>query len=422
MNFLNALRRSSLPWAGPVLLGIALFYAFTWRIRATGFGGDTVFVMARALGPIPGALAGVAAWEAGRLRAGHVWRLTPSLGRYRVAFDALRLVLFLAVLLDAVVLVAASVRVSALPRFEDLPQVASLLAVQCGAVIVGFGAGCLLPRALAAPVVLVVLSLWTMIPATLEATPWLRHLNGLPSDAATVTDSIAPQALLAPALLAAGAVAGVLLASVPWRSRLLRGAAAVCCVVAGAVPAQAMVADAGYRMPTVPRDGAQVCEEGAPRICVPKEFADALPRLRKAAETALPRLAAVGLRKPDTLAYVSLDAPVTSGTWRLHLEKPVTEARALSAVATAPVPVWRYGACPKLRDDVATPSPGPVTAWLRLAAGTDERGVKGDYDAATVRRVAEVRRKPPAAQKAWADRQIRALRSCDPKVHAEALR
>ncbi|UNO41554.1 hypothetical protein [Streptomyces sp. MST-110588] len=286
MSFLKALRRSSLPWAGPVLMGIALFYAFTWRTRATGFGADTVFVTARALGPVPGVLAGIAAWEAGRLRAGQVWSLTPSRGRYRIALDTARPVLLLIVLLDTAVLAVASLRVSALPRFEDLPQLALTLTLQCGAAVIGFGTGCLLPRTLAAPAITLVLSLWILIPASLE-TPWVRYLNGLPVDAATVTDSIAPGVLLAPALLMAGAVTGVLLASVRRGSRLVRAAAGLCCLTAAAVPAQALVADAGYETPTVPRAGAQVCDKGTartPRICVPKEFTAALPRLRPTGE------------------------------------------------------------------------------------------------------------------------------------------
>ncbi|GAA1906172.1 hypothetical protein GCM10009716_15190 [Streptomyces sodiiphilus] len=423
MGFLNALRRSSFPWAAPVLIGLALFYmSVASNGPRTGFGGDAVSNAALAMGPIPAAFAAVAAWEAGRLRAGQVWVLTPSRHRYRIALEAMSPVLVLAVLVDIILFVGASLHVSAAPRSEDLPHVATLLAVQAASVVIGFGAGSGLPRPLAAPLVGLALLLWSAVPPSLE-TPWPRHLTGLVGEGPTVTDSLAPHALLAPVMLYLGAVVAVMVACTPLRSRLLRAALAALCLTIAAVPAQAMVADDGYVTATVPRTGHQSCDEGPPRICVPEEYADMLPQLRSAAETALPGLVAAGFDRPDVLAHVSQDAAVSPDTWRLHLERPLTDTRALSAVATALVPVQRWEDCPDLPDDYAgRVSPGPLTAWMRLTGGMDENTVAKAHSDATVQWVEEIRTRSLERQKQWADAQMRALRSCDPDVHEEARR
>ncbi|NJP99158.1 DUF7224 domain-containing protein [Streptomyces zingiberis] len=424
MGLRNALRRSSLLWAGPVLLGLALYYtSLLWERPGTGFGGDAGTEAALAMGPVPAGLAAVAAWEAGRLRAGKAWALTPSRHRYRIAVEALRPVLLLMLLVDLVVFAGASLHVGAAPRLaEDLPLIGTLLTVQVAALVIGFGAGCALPRPPAAPLVGLALVLWSAVPATLE-TPWVRHLTGLVREGPTVTDSIAPHALLAPVVLWSAAVAAVLVAAVRLRGRLLRAVLAVLCLAAGAVPAQAMVADDGYLTATVPRTGHQACDDRAPRICVPEEYADMLPRLRSAARTVVPELVAAGYDRPRALVHMSRSAPASPDTWRIRVERPLTENRALSAVATALVPVRRWDDCPRLPDDYAgRPSPGPLTAWMRLTAGMDERVVAAAHSEATLRRVAGIRALTPAAQKRWADGQARALRSCDPRVHAEARR
>lgn len=308
--------------------------------------------------------------------------------------------------------------VNASPRAADLPVIGFAVALQTALIILGFGVGCVLSRIIAVPTVLIGVTLWLAIPATLE-TPWVRYLTGVLSAALTFTDDLAPSVLLAPLVLAAGVVAAVLLGSVPVRSRLLRAGVALCCVVAGAVPAQAMVADAGYEAPTVPRTGAQTCDEGAPRICVPEEFADALPQLRAAANKALPNLAEAGVDVPGAVAYVSQDARLEPGDWRMHLERPVSDLRAFNAVATAVIPAFRE--CPDLPDDHGHPSPGPLAAWLRVSAGMDERDASGVGTVRARREAERVRGLDRVEQRRWFDVQLRALRSCDPKAHAEAL-
>lgn len=421
MGFLTVLRRSSLRWSGTAMLGLTLYYALLWMPAPSGFGGDSAFIAARALAPLPGLIAATAAWEAGRLRVGGIWRGTPARGRHRVAGDALTGLACAVLLADLLAIGLASHQVGAWPRAEDTPLLAAMVATQAGATAVGFGLGCALPRFVAVPLCATAFTLWVMIPATLE-TPWVRYLTGLPTDAATVTDSLAPSATFAPVLVAAGLITAVLAASAPLRLTGLRALAAACCLAAAAVPARALVADAGYEMPTVPRAGAEVCSESSPTICVPKEYEKSLPRLRAAAGEALPRMAAAGMDTPVSLRLVSLDAELAPGTWRLRNQEPHTALSATDLVATAPVPIQRYDDCPGLPDDQPRTSPGPATAWLRLAAGIPEKTVRTWHGASTLRQVDQVRTRSRTDQLAWLEQQLRAVASCDPRVHAEARR
>ncbi|MFD6238766.1 hypothetical protein ACFWFV_04475 [Streptomyces diastaticus] len=421
MGFLTILRRSSLRWSGTAMLGLTLYYSLIWQSAPSGFGGDSAFTAARALAPLPGLIAATAAWEAGRLRVGGVWRGTSARGRYRVAGDALTGLACTVLLADLLAVGLASHHVGAWPRWEDVPLLAAMVAAQSAATAVSFGMGCALPRFVAVPLCATVFTLWTMIPATLE-TPWVRYLTGLPTDAATVTDSLAPAVMLAPVLVAAGLTTAVLAASAPLRLAGVRAVAAACCLVAAAMPAWALVAEAGYEMPTVPRAGAEVCSGDSPTICVPREYEESLPRLRAAAGKALPRMAAAGVDTPASLRLVSMDAELAPGTWRLRNQEPHTDLSATDLVATAPVPIQRYDDCPSLPDDQPRTSPGPATAWLRLAAGIPENTVRTWHGTSTLRQVDQVRSRSSAAQLTWLERQLRAVSSCDPRVHAEARR
>lgn len=249
----------------------------------------------------------------------------------------------------------------------------------------------------------------------------MRYLTGVPVDSPTATDALAPNTLWAPTLVALGIVSAVVVASSGLRSRVLRGGLAVACLAVFALPAQALVADAGYFTPTVPRTDAQSCAGGTPRICVPDEFSDALPTLRTSARDALNSMAKSGVKTPTKLEFVSADAELGAGSWRIHLEAPVTKEKAFRAVATAKVPAWRE--CENLPDDFGRPDPRPLRVWLLTAAGMSEAEAAdaggGKLAARTVR---EVRQRGTEEQLRWVDRQIEVLASCDRRVVAEAQR
>lgn len=420
MNLLRSLKTSPVRWLGLPVLAIALFYLLVgMRPLDVGYGGYAVYGAARALAVVTAVLASLAAWEAGRLRAGQVWRTTSVRGRYLVALDSLRPVLLLTAVVDVTMLVVAVVRVGAVPDVTDLVMVLALCTVQVALIVVGFGVGCVVPRVLAVPFVLTVVMLWLTVPPTL-GTPWVRYLTGMPSDAPTLTDALDPAVLLAPALLGAGAALAVVALAVVGRSPLLRLGIATAVLLGTAVPAQALVADAGYFAPTVPRTWAQTCSGEAPSICVPKELAGSLPTLNSAAKEALPALADAGIETPTSLEYVSTDTELGPQAWRLHLEPPVTKGRAVNAIATALVPPWRE--CAELPDDFGRPSAGPLRIWLLQAAGMSEQRAARAGSAEAQKAVAQVRTTSREAQLDWVQRQIELQGTCDPAVLREAMR
>ncbi|MBU7596975.1 hypothetical protein JGS22_004805 [Streptomyces sp. P38-E01] len=419
MDRLSRVHRSPVLWWGLPILALALFYASdadTYPVSE--FGGDTYHFAQYALLGASGPLGGLAAWQAGRLRLGGVWRSAPVRHRHRIAWAALRPVLLLTAAIDLLVFAYTSTHFGALPRLSDLGGVALMVTVQLAVLIVGFGLGCALPRAAAVPLAVVGLTLWLILPPSFDD-PSYRYLTGLLSDRPTPLDDPAPEVLLAPLLVALAAVGAVLLAARPG-PQTLRTALAGCCALAGILPAHSLVADAGYDMPTVPRaDSAQRCAGQAPRICVPVEFEDRLPQLRDSARTVLPRLAAAGLQRPDRLAFVSADVELPASAWRLHLESELSAQQLTDRVVTAAVPPYRE--CRNLPDDAGSPSAGPLTAWLRLTAGAEPKTVERRHSSRTVQRVEAVRKQSRRAQSAWVETQRRGLGSCDPADRAEAM-
>lgn len=425
MDRLRNLYRSPVLWWALPILALALFYASdALRYPVTGFGGDAYYFAQYALLGASGPLGGLAAWQAGRLRTARIWGTAPVRHRYRIALDALRPVFVVTVLMDVVVFAFTTLHFDALPRISDLRGIGLLLSVQLMLVVVGFGVGSVLPRAAAVPLAAVGLTLWLLIPPSLE-NPAYRYLTGIVPDRLTVVDDPAPAVLIAPLLVAIGAVAATLLAATSARRmfpgrRVLRAVGAGCCLVAGVVPAYALVADAGYDMPTVPRsESAQRCTGAEPRVCVPVEFAKYLPQLEQSAKKVLPRFEAAGIAKPKELAYVSQDAELSDTTWRFQLEFPVTEHQLTDRLVTALVPPYKE--CPNLPDDVATPSVSPLTAWLRLTAGGDRVAIEKAHSASTLKRVDAVRERGQAAQLAWVETQRRGLSSCDAADHRKVM-
>ncbi|MBU7597551.1 hypothetical protein JGS22_007925 [Streptomyces sp. P38-E01] len=420
MNLSRSLKTSPVRWLALPVLAVALFYLTTgMRSLEVGYGGYAVYGATRALAITTGTLAALSAWEAGRLRAGQVWRRTSARGRITVAFGALRPVLLLTAVVDVTALSLAAVHAGAVPHFADLPMILALGVVQIAFLVVGFGVGCVVPRALAAPLVLIAVTLWLVLPPTLE-TPWVRYLTGVPTDAPTLTDTWDPAVLLAPPLLAAGAALAVVALAVAGRSRLLRVGIAATVLVGAAVPAQALVADAGYEAPTVPRTSAQTCSGEAPRICVPGELSGSLPTLRAAAEQTLPALAQAGIETPTSIENASVDAELGERAWRIHLDPPVTRQRAINAIATALIP--RAPECTDLPDGFGVPSSGPLRIWLLRAAGVSEERAARSGSAQARQTAAEVRTTSREDQLRWVRGQMELLSSCDPEVLTEAAR
>jgi hypothetical protein len=415
---LRTFRHSPAVWlALPVVLMGVFYSGDVGTSGPPALGGVAAYSAGFGISPLGGALAAFAAWETGRLRAGQVWRQTPARGRYRVAWSGLLPVTVTALAADVAVLAAACVRVGAVPGPGDLPDFGMAVATQVALMLVGAGLGSVLHRGLAVPLALAGAMLWLMVPPSL-ATPWPRYLTGMPLDSPTPTDVPAPHVLLAPVLLAAGITAGVLLAASPVLQprgsrgrRLLRPLVAVAVTAAAAFPAYALVRNAGYDTPMVPRAGDQTCAGEAPVICVPSEMRGTIPVLRDAAKRAVPGLVSVGLDRPRRIAYVSRQARTEPGTWRVYVQEPLSGQQALAAVAEAGVPAEPR--CPALPDDMARPSPRPLRALLLLAAGVDRATVRSWEGPAALATAEKEEAKSLPARRRWLRSTRAALASCD---------
>ncbi|RDG36041.1 DUF7224 domain-containing protein [Streptomyces corynorhini] len=414
MGLLSVPGRTAALWAAGPLTALNCWYVYVFaHSSATSYGGFTTHVTGSTLFATSAGCAALAAWAAGRLRAARIWSMAPVRGRLAIAGSALLPVAAVAVASTLAACATAALMVGAAPRLADLPTFGMLLSVVAAHLVLGFAAGSVLPRLIACPLMLVGVFLWMGVPATMEAA-WVRHLNGLLVDSATVTDDIAPSALIAPVLLAGGAALAVLVvAAAPLRRRSLRAALGACCAVTGAAAAYALVAGADTRVPTVPRTGAaaSVCDTAAPRVCVPEELRPEVPRLRAALDEVLPRMEAAGIRRPTSLAYVSDDVPLPAGAWRIAPAERLAPAEARAVVTLGPLPAWHD--CPNLPED-GWRDEGPVAAWLGLAAGLPAAELAARTDPDSLRVARTVRGWSRERQRGWFADTTRLLDGCEP--------
>ncbi|MFJ1647425.1 hypothetical protein [Streptomyces sp. NPDC088258] len=413
MGFLSLPGRPAALWLAAPLTALNCWYVYTFAHgTANSYGGFTTHVTGYTVFATSAACAALAAWEAGRLREARIWSVAPVRGRGAIAGSALLPVAALAVVATLLACVTAAFVVGAAPRLADLPTFGMLFFVVAAHMVLGFAVGSVLPRTIACPLVLVGVFGWMSVPATME-TMWVRHLNGLLVDSASVTDDIAPSALIAPVLLAGGAALAVLVLCSPLRRRSLRAVLGVCCAVSGAVPAYALVADADTRVPTVPRTeaAASVCDTTAPRICVPEELRPEVPRLRAALRQVLPHMEAAGIQRPTSLAYVSDDASLPAGAWRIAPSRGLSPAEARTVVALGPLPVRHP--CPSLPEDGGRDG-SPLSVWLQLAAGMPDSEVDEMPDQDALRVARTVRGWSGEKQSAWFHEATRLLAGCAP--------
>lgn len=413
------LRSSSVPWAaGPLVL-------LVWYM-SDDLGGRVVPAYWESASAIPAyclfaiapICAACAAWEAGRLRRGGVAQLGAARAQLTVIAHALTPVAFLG--LAAVTWSFLTVRVamgSALD-WPSLSVIAMIALVLIAHMLLGFAAGCMLPRLLAPALILVLDYMWMTLPPTFD-TMWVRHLTGHLETGLPVTDRINPDSVLAPVVLAAGiAAAGLLIAITNGSRRLAAATAGVLCVALAGTLGHRLVADWGPSAPALARTDKPTCAGQDPEICVPRELASAIPALEQASAAVLPRLAEVGISAPQRLDTASRATRVGSNTWRVYASPYLTEDDARAEVAAA--------ALPDLPDclahtDAYIGDPRPLQVWLLLAGGVPDDVVTDHYGPDAVSALADVRAMPSAEQLDWYQRNTRLLQKCEPSPETLAI-
>ncbi len=425
MRLATALRTTSVVWVAPLVFGWVWLVSSHEAANEPAYWAGNTALVGHTLPFYAPACAACAAWEAGRLRRAEVHRLAPVRGRYAIAISALWPVVLLGV--AAVVVCLVTVRLATGAAFDwphpgVLAMAGYLITVHT---VLGYGLGMLLPRVLAAPLLLVVDYLCLVMPVTIVDPMWLRELTGwLDAPYGDITTTMNPVALVVPMVLATGILAAVLISAeiARWRRpRVVRvGAAATAflvCLSVFTVSAVLPVRDWNGDPPPRARTDSPVCTDGSPRICVPVEAADSLEPLAAAAKEVVPRLVDAGLEPPEELAFVSEAADIDTRTWRLFLYRDMGDVDMKASIAASALPP--IPPCPET-SDVRSGHAGTLAAWLMVKAGmgVDEIQSQSSQKLATDPQIMPVvdreTKLSPERQLSWFTRNVTLLQQCRP--------
>ncbi|MFD9864012.1 DUF7224 domain-containing protein [Streptomyces alboflavus] len=361
------------------------------------------------VGIIPVSLCAAAgAWEAARLKRSRLASGAAVRTPIAVALAQLRVVWGVGVACVVWALACVAGFATGGPGGPDLRVVGLLCLLLVAYTTVGYAAGWLFPGVLAVPAVAVATFLWLSYPVALEPF-WLRQLNGTNLTECCAYDrTLAPRALVAPALVATGLLVAAVLAVVTrtWTARLA-GLLPLALAVLVAVP---LVDPLGFD-PTKGRDtSALTCAGKSPQVCLwPEQSADA-QEFGQWVATSSARLRKAGVPTPRTYTPT--------------FNRP-THADVVSSFVGALMPP-SPPACAERRAWAGESAYAPVGVWLELTAGARETDVarRLDDDGKTLSLVHDVRKLPARAQQRWYETNRAALTRCDrepelaPKAYA----
>ncbi|MFJ8619004.1 hypothetical protein ACIRD4_24550 [Streptomyces clavifer] len=408
------LRASSAPWlAIPILLYAGLYITDASHTVPSKYGVESGELAGFGMAVIAPAIAGAAAWEAGRHRLAEALRAASTRSSMRKLIQATTPALGLLLILVAGALVLARKEVGAWPGGAGWLAVAHLVVLPLAWLAIGWSLGLIMPRSIAAPIAGIGCWAWLSMPhATSNAT--VRHLGGFIDGASTVTDLRSPAAYLVPWLVAAGfAVAALLLTQVRKRpATSVVGSVLVASITfTGGL---ALVSDWGFHSPTQARAVTLVCVGDAPRVCVPPEYEPYAATLYRDALTPIGRLKAAGLQPPEELRIASAKQHLPKGTWPLFWSLPSPHAegdvRSEYAVELAESAVTGVAAAQGVHD---CRQPGSLTAaWAALVIGADESSMKQAMVETDWAAIQKIRQLPPPEQADWFTRHVTAQDHC----------
>ncbi|MFJ2560643.1 MULTISPECIES: hypothetical protein [unclassified Streptomyces] len=400
------LRASAAPWLVlPVLVYAGLYVNDATHTAPSKYGVQSGELAAYALAVIAPAVAGAAAWEAGRHRLLGALTTTSRRRALRRLVQAASPVLILQAVLALGALVMAYQAVGVLPGGAGWLGVAHLIVLPLGWLVIGWCLGSVMPRSIAAPIAGIACWAWLSMPHAMPTNSWLRHLGGFIDGLSSVTDVRTPAVYLVPW----GVVTGLALAF--WiLARMRRRAWAV--VLAFAVAAatfatgRTLVADWGFPHPTEVRDVALTCTGQEPTVCVPPEYEPYAEQLWRDALAPVKRLKAAGIAAPDELRITSAKVPLKPGTWPLHWSLPPLRSgqdpaqhAADFAADLAESAVTGTAALTGV-DDCRQPG-SPPAAWAALVAGVDEQAVRAGMPDTEWAALQKIRGLPAGEQADW---------------------
>ncbi|MGW4032549.1 DUF7224 domain-containing protein [Streptomyces sp. NPDC004838] len=395
------LRASSAPW---LVLPI-LFYAVLYIDDAaypvpTEYGIHSGELAAYGIAAVAPAVAGAAAWEAGRHRVLDAWGRTARRNAFRRFLWSSAPVLMLLLVLVVGSLVMARRSVGVLPTGGGWLAVAHLVVLSCGWLVIGRCLGQALPRSIAAPAAGIGCWAWLSLPHATD-NPWVRHLGGFIDGLSTVTDVRTPAVYVVPWAVTCGLAAAAWLAA---RTRRRPWAVSAACATAAVtlVAGRAVVSDWGYQRPSNPRGVGYTCAGQSPRLCVPPEYASYLPQLRRDALAPVQRLRDAGVAAPQELRIASVKTRLEPGTWPLYWTLPPQRGAqdpARFAADMAESAVAGTAALAGVRD---CGQPGSsAAAWAALVIGVDEESVRTAMPPPEWAALQKIRRLPVDQQADW---------------------
>ncbi|MEU0127179.1 hypothetical protein [Streptomyces sp. NPDC006289] len=340
------------------------------------------------------AVAGAAAWEAGRQRSMGDIRKVSARSAVRQWLWATRPVFALHVLLVAGALTMARVTVGVWPTGSGLLAVGHLLLLPWGWMAIGWVVGLLCPRAVAAPVAAAGSWAWLAIPQSMSAPEW-RHMAGFLTEGSTLTDTLDPLVYLVPWMVTACfTVAAVLLRGVRRRPRLLAFSVAI--IAAALFIGRSFVADWGYSPLTDARVGHTVCVGTSPALCLPEEYEEQAADLRSESLPALKALRAAGVPTPRTLRMASDDLDLEPGTWPLYWSpENSTQQFEIDLARSAVTGVAALHGVHDCRQ------PYLADTWALLVVGVGEKDVEASVPPQDWIQVQRIRELPAAQQADW---------------------
>ncbi|NYE41189.1 DUF7224 domain-containing protein [Streptomyces fulvorobeus] len=340
------------------------------------------------------AVAGAAAWEAGRQRSIGDIRKVSSRGAVRQWFWAARPVFVLHLLLVVGALIMARLTVGVWPSGAGLLAVAHLLVLPCGWMVIGWVLGLLCPRAVAALIAAVGGWAWLAIPRSMSAPTW-RHLTGFATEGSTLTDTLDPLVYLVPWLVTAGLAAAVVLLT-GARGRPWLGAVSVAVLVTTLVTGRSSVSDWGYSPLTDARVGHTVCVGKSPALCLPEEYEKNAAELRSDSVPALEALQAAGVPSPRKLQMGSDKLSLKPGTWPLYWSPENSPEQYQIDLARSAVT-----GVAALHGVQGCRQPYLAETWALLVVGIDERDVQASVPPQDWTLVQRIRQLPAAQQADW---------------------
>lgn len=405
----TALRVMPAAWFAVAVAAFSAWYA-TLITSPEGYGTAATAAASGALPFIGAFVAGTAAWEGSRLRRGDVWGGPWVRRRLRIAFGSL-----LWPVVAGLIAVTAATATRHLTVAAGAPNASILLVMALDVLAyaaVGFAIGVLAPSAVAIPLAASLALLWVaFVPAMYPV--WLRHLTGMYRDCCALSETIAPEALLASAALDLALIGAAAVACAVNGSRVLRALGAVGILVVGAWIGVRFASGLTFA-PVQPRDASMMtCTRSAGmEVCLWPEHASASARIIAAIGDVRSRWSAAGIDAPAHITE-GLGA-TTPGTLRVRINDTSPDGIVL-ALATARMPPF---------PECGHGTTGAVAflylrAWFAAAGGASASTVQAldaegdDVNPNVLTVVDQLRNAPVAVRRRWVNNAEATAVLCD---------